>query len=162
MKNFKIINLILFVSLFFGCANSSKDNVFYYVRSVVDGDTIILSNNKHLRYIGINSPELREKINNKWVYNPSPYAVDALNLNKELVEGKKVKLEFDKEITDRYGRWLAYVFINDKMVNEELLRNGYATVYIHRPNTRYLDRLKAAEQEAKENKRGIWSGQKKY
>lgn len=162
MKNFKITSLVLFILLFLILAGPTTKDGYYYVKTVLDGDTVILTNHKHLRYIGINSPELREKINDKWAYNPSPHAVDALNLNKELVEGKKVKLEFDKEITDRYGRWLAYVFINDKMVNEELLRNGYATVYIRRPNTRYLDRLKAAEQEAKENKRGIWSDQKKY
>ena len=150
---------ILLVALFLssGCARSISENGFYYVYRVVDGDTIILANAGNIRYIGIDTPELRKKVAGEWVWSPQPYAVEALNLNKRLVDGKKIRLEFDNERLDRYGRRLAYVFVDDKMVNEELLRYGYATVYTRQPNMKYLNRLLAAEQQAKKEKRGIWS-----
>ncbi len=159
MKSLKFI-IVLFVFLLAGCASSVSGNGFYYVYTVVDGDTITLANTKNIRYIGIDTPELRKKVAGEWVWNPQPYAVEAYNLNKRLVEGKRIRLEFDNEKTDRYGRWLAYVFVDEKMVNEELLRYGYATVYTRQPNMKYLDRLLAAEQQAKKQRRGIWSSGK--
>ncbi|MBN1405664.1 MAG: thermonuclease family protein [Candidatus Omnitrophica bacterium] len=157
MKKFKIAVLAVFVFLFFNFPGLADNGNFYFVRTVLDGDTIILANNKSVRYIGIDTPELRKKVNNKWVYDPKPYAVEAQMLNKTLVQGKRIKLEFDKEISDKYGRWLAYVFVGDKMVNEELLRSGYAVIYRKTINVKYLNRLKKAEQEAKDKKIGLFS-----
>ena len=157
MKNLKFIILLLSIFLFSGCGRISTEGGFYSVYTVIDGDTIILTNARNVRYIGIDTPESRKRVRGEWVYDPEPYAVEAYNLNRRLVEGKKIRLEFDKEITDRYDRWLAYVFVDGKMVNEELLRYGYARVYAFAPNTKYLDSLTAAEKEAKENKRGLWS-----
>ena len=157
MRNLKILILITALFLSSGCTRSVNENGFYYVHTVVDGDTIKLANAENVRYIGIDTPELRKKVAGEWAWSPQPYAVEALNLNKRLVDGKKIRLEFDNERLDRYGRWLAYVFVDDKMVNEELLRYGCATVYTRQPNMKYLNRLLAAEQQAKKEKRGIWS-----
>lgn len=157
MKTFKYIILPVLLFLLVSCAPLSAKDGSYYVYSVIDGDTVILANKEHLRYIGIDTPELRKRESGVWVWRPQPYALQAYELNKKLVEGKSVRLEFDKETKDRYGRWLAYVFIDGKFVNEELLRRGYATVFIKQPNTKYLESLLAAEREARQNKRGIWS-----
>lgn len=160
MKILKIVVLLLFIFLHTGCAQpvaeGAKDG-FYSVDKVLDGDTIILTNAKNVRYIGINTPELRKKTAGEWTWSPQPYAVEAYNLNRRLVEDKRVRLEFDKERSDRYDRWLAYVFVDGKMVNEEIVRYGYATVYTYQPNTKYLNRLSTAEQQAKKERKGLWS-----
>lgn len=153
---FFTIILILLVSLT-SCFYAKDKSDIYSVYAVIDGDTVILSNAKNVRYLGVDAPELRKKVSEQWVYNPQPYAEEALKLNKELAEGKSVRLEFDSEREDRYGRWLAYVFVGDKMVNEELIRQGYAKVYARSHNLKYEERLKAAETEAKINQRGLWS-----
>jgi len=152
----KVCFLIAF-SLFLlnGCAERGNSAVFY-VSEVIDGDTIQLSNGRHVRYIGIDTPEVREKKGGEWVYQPEGYAIEAKEFNRKLVEGKKVRLEFDVVRSDKYKRWLAYVFIDDKMANEELLRGGYATLYTYPPNVRHVDRFVAAQQEARQGKRGLW------
>jgi len=94
----------------------------YLVRNVIDGDTVILSSGKHVRYIGIDTPETRKKIGSSWQYAPEKYAEEAKNYNWNLVYARKVRLEFDDEKEDKYGRWLAYVYVDGIMVNTELLR----------------------------------------
>ncbi|MFH1305453.1 MAG: thermonuclease family protein [Candidatus Omnitrophota bacterium] len=140
-----------------GCARqSSAAQAEYIVKKVIDGDTIELSNGSRVRYIGIDTPEVRKREGTGWKYAPEPYALKAKTENNELVAGKKVKLEFDAEKEDKYGRLLAYVYVDGKMVNAELLRRGCASVYMIPPNTKHLALLTAAQEEAKRAKRGIW------
>ncbi|MEA3329037.1 MAG: thermonuclease family protein [Candidatus Omnitrophota bacterium] len=147
--------IILSLLAVIGCsAGGSKAD--FYVSKVIDGDTIELSNGKTVRYIGIDTPELRERKGSIWVYKPEEYGLQAEEANKKLVEGKKVTLEFDIVKTDKYGRWLAYVFVDNKMVNQELLRLGYAVLYTYPPNVKYVEKLVAAQQEARQKKRGFW------
>ena len=153
IKPYFLIVFLLF--LLSGCAKRGNSAVFY-VSKVIDGDTIQLSNGRHVRYIGIDTPEVREKRGGEWVYQPEEYAIEAKEFNRKLVEGKEVRLEFDLVRFDKYKRWLAYVFIDDKMANEELLRGGYATLYTYPPNVKYVDRFVAAQQEARQGKRGLW------
>ncbi len=161
MKHFKITTISLVIFLCLGCNGFSQGNGEYDVYAVRDGDTIALTNSKDVRYIGIDTPETRKRVKGKWVWDPQPYAIKASDFNKSLVEGRKVKLEFDIEEQDRYGRWLCYVFVDGKMVNEELVRAGYAVVYTRHPNTKYRQRLLSAEKEAQNNKRGLWAKRKK-
>lgn len=150
---------VLTVLMVGGCIKEGSDTSFkssYFVRKVIDGDTIQLQNGKFVRYIGIDTPETRKRAGGVWHYAPEPYALDAKKLNNELVERGRVELEFDEEKYDKYGRWLAYVYSGKKMVNEEILKAGYAKILMIPPNTKYFHRLKMAETEAKENKRGIW------
>jgi len=142
-----------------GCLEKGSDVSLgdgYVVRRIIDGDTIQLQNGESLRYIGIDTPETRKRVGGVWHYAPEPYALEAKKLNTELVGGARVKLEFDEEKYDKYGRWLAYVYINNKMVNEEILKDGLAKILMIPPNTKYYHRLKMAENEAKKNKRGLW------
>lgn len=115
------------------------------VTYVVDGDTIEVDGKERVRYLGMNAPE-----------SGRPYFSEATNENKKLVTGKEVKLEFDVQIKDQYGRTLAYVWIGDTMVNLELVRRGFANTYTLPPNVKYKDLFIEAEREARENYRGLW------
>lgn len=128
----------------------------YKVKDVVDGDTLRLYNGQIVRYLGVDTPEVRERRGSTWIYSPEPFAVEASNFNRSMVSGKTVRLEFDSRHDDKYGRWLCYVFNGDVMVNEELLRSGYAVIAILPPNTKYTHRLAAAQAEAIAARRGMW------
>lgn len=132
----------------------------YTVAWVVDGDTVELKNGKKVRYIGIDTPEVRKRIGGEWQYMPEPYAIEAKKFNDEMIRGKNVRLEFDAEKEDKYGRWLAYVYSGDKMVNAELLKQGYASLLTFPPNVKHIDLLVKAQKEAQENRRGIWKDYK--
>lgn len=152
-----IIFLICFIAC--GCARSNAGQEDkYFVRNVVDGDTIELANGRLVRYIGINTPETMKKHRGgNWVFDPEPYGVAAKNCNIELVFRKYVRLEFDIVKEDRYDRWLAYVYTDDGiMVNSELIRKGYTLLYTFPPNTKYMDVFLKAQEEARLNKQGLW------
>jgi micrococcal nuclease len=115
------------------------------VARVVDGDTVELADARRLRYIGVNTPE-----------RDQPFYQEATELNRELVEGRPVRLEFDVSLTDQYGRLLAYVWVEDTMINLELVRRGFASVFTVPPNVKYEADFRAAEREAREAGRGLW------
>ncbi len=122
---------------------------------VIDGDTIevdIIGMRFKVRYIGINTPELHDE-------QPEfrALAQEATRLNRELVEGKTVRLEKDVSGTDNFGRLLRYVYVDDTFVNAELVRQGLAWAEAYEPDTKYQDILEEAEAEAKEDKIGIWA-----
>ena len=131
------------------------------VDRVVDGDTIeIVSGGQKLklRYIGVNTPET--------VKPNSPvecYGKEASAFNKQLTENKTVYLEKDVSDTDSFGRLLRYVYLKDRlgnkvMVNETLVREGYAYASTFPPDVRYSERFRNLESEAREAKRGLWEG----
>ena len=93
---------------------------------MIDGDTIELGDGRLVRYIGVDAPEARRKVGERWIVDPEPFSRAATEANRQLVEGKAVRLEYDVQTHDRYGRWLAYVYVGERMVNEELLASGYA------------------------------------
>lgn len=122
----------------------------------VDGDTIKViykGKEESVRYLLVDTPE--EKKPNTCV---QPYAVDAYKRNKELLSRGRLTLEFDiGNKTDKYGRLLAYVFVNGKSVQEQLLKEGYARVaYIYEPTYKYLDEFRNDENQAKGKKLRIW------
>lgn len=114
---------------------------------VIDGDTIEVLGGERVRYIGIDTPEMRPI---------EAWAEAATSANRELVEGRMVRLELDVQERDRYGRVLAYVWVGGLLVNEELVRLGYAQVSTYPPNVRYQERFLAAEGEARAAGRGLW------
>jgi hypothetical protein len=85
------------------------------------------------------------------------FGQEASNKNKELVEGKRVKLEKDVSETDKYGRLLRYVWVDDVFVNDYLVRQGYAYAYTYPPDVKYAEQFVQAQQEARENNRGLWA-----
>lgn len=145
--------LVLVFLLFFSCSNTGVGKS-YNVLEVYDGDTITIEHPKvkRLRYLGIDAPE---KFTN---YSPGePFHLKSTDLNKELVGGKLITIEFDREKYDHYGRLLGYVFADGIFVNEEIVRRGLARTLFIGKNRKYEDRILKAQQEAKRERRGIWS-----
>lgn len=135
------------------------------VRKVIDGDTIELENRQRVRLIGIDTPEAyysakleRDKRRTKKDYGTIIAMGRRASLfTQNLVEGKRVRLEFDVEKKDKYGRLLAYVYLPDgRMLNAEILREGYARVYTFPPNVKHVNMFINLQEEARENGRGFW------
>jgi micrococcal nuclease len=121
---------------------------------VVDGDTIevsIAGRVDDVRYIGVDTPETVKPGEPVECFGPQ-----ASEFNHELVEGRVVTLEFDRELRDIYDRLLAYVFVGDTFVNEELIRGGYARTLEIEPNTSRAAHLAKVEQAAGDDGLGLW------
>lgn len=128
----------------------------YTVTRVVDGDTIKINYNgkeESVRLIGIDTPESVHPDASRNVFNGEI----ASNYTKTLLEGKDIELEFDTQKRDRYGRLLAYVYIDGTMVNRLLLKEGYAQVSTYPPNVKYVDEFTKIQKSARENSKGLWS-----
>jgi micrococcal nuclease len=126
----------------------------FIVKKVIDGDTIVLSNGERARLIGVETPETKHP------YKPVEYfGKEAYRFTKKMVEGKRVKLKFDWQDRDRYGRLLAYVYLLDgTFLNAEIIKQGYGFAYTKYP-FKYLDEFREYEREARENKRGCGKGE---
>ena len=123
------------------------------VKYINDGDTITLANGKRVRYIGINSPEIDHD-----QHKAQPFGYAARTFNKQMVLNRKIRLDFDLERHDRYGRLLAYVFLPDgSFLNERLLQQGYAFFLYKKPNLKFSQRLLNAQQGAMKACKGLWN-----
>lgn len=109
-----------------------------------------------MRYLGIDTPEVRRRRGDQWVRDPEPFGEAATDANRRLVEGRRVQLEYDVQTHDRFGRLLAYVYVDHRMVNEELLRLGMAQPLTIPPNVRYATRFRALAAAARRAGRGLW------
>ena len=126
------------------------------VSRVVDGDTIVVriaGAEDRVRYIGVDTPETVDPRKPVQAFGP-----EATSLNKSLVQGRRVCLEKDITERDRYGRLLRYVWLADgRLVNEELLLAGLATVVTYPPDVKYVEsRYLPAQRAAREAGRGLW------
>ena len=119
---------------------------FARVEKVYDGDTILLQDGRKVRYLGINTPEYQE-----------PFYLKAKRFNEKLVLGRAVRLEFDEERSDRYGRLLAYVYVDDQLVNGKLVEAGLAHVFFIGSSRKHNDLLLQLQAEAKRRRAGMWS-----
>ncbi len=161
----KILPFLLILSLFHPLyANESA-----IVISVTDGDTLRIfykGEDKKVRLIGIDAPE--SKVNPKAEKDANRSGEDiktiirmgkkATRFVEKLVKpGDQVSIEFDLEKRDKYGRLLAYVYLSDgRMLNEEIVKAGYANLLTHPPNVKYEKKFLKAYREARNNKRGLW------
>ena len=130
------------------CACTSTPEAATVTR-VIDGDTIVIDTGQRVRYIGIDTPEVYPE--------QEAYGMEAWQANRELVEGRKVRLERDVSETDKYGRLLRYVYVEDTLVNAELVRRGLAEARAYPPDTKYQQLLEQAEEEARQAGRGMWA-----
>lgn len=147
---------IFFLCFLFLSCSSTPDYSQIRVLEVIDGDTVKLSNGKLLRYIGLDTPEIRVKKDGQFVYDPQPLALEAKEYNRKLVEGKAIKVEFDIEKKDRYGRLLGYCFVGNIFVNAKLIEEGYAVLYTFPPNIKYVDLFVKLQRQARQNNKGLW------
>jgi len=129
---------------------------YYKVNYVFDGDTIVLSNKKHVRYLGINTLEIDHS--NKSKTNSNSFEILAYKYNKKMVYKNMVFLLFDENKIDQYKRTLAYVFLkkDNCCVNAKLLESGYAYCLYKFPNFLLYDYFTNIQKQAMINKLGIW------
>ena len=127
----------------------------YPIERVVDGDTLLLASGPTVRLIGVNTPETV-----KPDHPIEPFGPEASQFTRAFLSAGQVRLTFDRERLDRYGRQLAYAWVGERMLNEELLRAGLAR---YEPQFHYSaavkQRFRQAEQEARQQQKGIWSTQ---
>lgn len=132
---------------------NNPNETYATVVDVVDGDTIKVNLNGQVysvRYIGMDTPEMTFGKN-------EPFAHEAYEFNKSLVQGKQVLLVRDVSETDRYGRLLRYVYVDGVFVNAELVRQGFASAATFPPDVAHQAEFTALMREARENKRGMWA-----
>jgi micrococcal nuclease len=125
---------------------------FYRVKMVYDGDTVVLEDGRKIRLLGINTPEVqhRDKLADAGGEEAKAWLINKL-------QNDKVRLEFDFEKTDKYGRTLAHLFTEKKEhINLSLVKAGLAATSIYPPNLLYVNELLAAEKKAEQDKLGIW------
>lgn len=129
---------------------SSEGNLAHVMR-VIDGDTIKLESGETVRYIGIDAPETIDPR-----HSVQCFGHEAKEKNKELVEGKAVRLVKDVSERDRYNRLLRYVFVGDVLINEYLVREGVAHARSYPPDIRYQSVFSEAERAARAEHKGLW------
>lgn len=117
------------------------------VERVGDGDTFSCRDGRKVRLLGIDTPELGQG-------EPGRQAHAALR--RLLPRGTTVRLEQDVAPRDRYRRELAYVWTGTRMVNETLVREGWAVLYTLPPNVKHAARLERAQKEARTARAGLW------
>lgn len=179
----RALPLLLILILFTGCAGNSLDSNKVeenkpgdnnYISSpvkllpgnvirVVDGDTAVVSfstgKKEKVRFIGVNTPESTKR--------HEPYGSEAYAYSRKELTGKKVYLEIDVGERDKYGRLLAYLWleppakiddreIRGKMFNARLLLEGYAQLMTIPPNVKYVDYFTEYQVESREANNGLW------
>jgi len=142
------ILLVLIILLFFTPAFAED---LLRVKRVIDGDTLLLTNGERVRLIGVDTPETKHP--QKPVER---FGKEAYLFTQRMVEGKEVRLEFDWQKRDKYGRLLAYVYLSDgTFLNAEIIKQGYGFAYTRFP-FKYLEEFRQYEREARENEKGLW------
>ncbi|MGM0771163.1 MAG: thermonuclease family protein [Halobacteriota archaeon] len=127
-------------------AVSERTVTFANVTEVIDGDTFVISGGEKVRLIGVDTPERGE-----------PYYEEARQYMVDNVLGRTVGLESDVSDTDRYGRLLKYVWLNDTMVNNELVLLGLAYSKTYEPDIYYQEIMDSSESRARKMGLGLWS-----
>ncbi len=125
------------------------------VRYVSDGDTLVLTDGRKIRLIGINTPEIAHEDQ-----PTQPLAIRARDRLRQLLfqQGNRARLRYGKQETDRYRRKLANLWLpNGKNLAAELLREGLGWMIAIPPNTRLVDCYRQAEAAARAAGRGVWS-----
>lgn len=163
------LSFLLTFSIWFTFASPLQAYEKAKVLSVVDGDTVKViyhQKGESIRLIGIDTPEARP--NKKAMKDAQRTKSDleaiisqgkkATSYVKGMVKpGDLLSIEFDVRTRDKYGRLLAYLYLPDgKMLNEQIVKAGYAQLMTIPPNVKYQERFSKAYREARENHRGLW------
>lgn len=154
----KMFIFICFFTLILGVDASEKQTVTLY--KCVDGDTAwfnLNNSNIKVRFLGIDTPESTNQI--------EEYGKEASNYTCDLLKtAKEIQIEYDDNSnkTDKYNRHLVWVFVDGKLIQEELLKEGLAEIKYIYGDYKYLNKLNKAQEEAKTNKLNIWSNNEYY
>jgi endonuclease YncB( thermonuclease family) len=130
---------------------SPQTVVAQVVERVIDGDTLVVQTVGTVRLIGVDTPETvhpRRAV--------EPFGPEATRFTRTLAEGRTVRLEYEGERHDRYGRTLGYVYLDDgTFLNAEIVKRGYGRAYM-RYSFKFRGRFRAYERQARMSKRGLW------
>ncbi len=134
-----------------------SEEAFFKVTKVIDGDTFWVADGSEkgikIRLIGVDAPESRNVFKKKKGY----YGTEAKEYVTQLIADASVRLEYDVNQFDQYGRTLAYVYLQDgTFLNGKLVAEGYAVVMTVPPNVRHVDDFIRLQREAREQERGLW------
>ena len=155
--------VLLFIFIFLllisniNAINIIDDKIKVSLNKCIDGDTAKFNYQNDVikvRFLAINSPELQHENQLE-----EPYAMDAKNYTcDELKNAKEIYLEFDpnSDIQDKYERYLAWVFVDNNLLQEKIIEKGYAKVAYLYGDYKYTNILKEKQKIAKKNKLGIW------
>ena len=165
-KSIKALSLVFVLVLVSSSVYAQQKTL---VTRIIDGDVIQVlygGVEKRVRLIGIDAPERRIDRKALKDANMSEHDIEAIvemgarakaYVNGLIKRGNFVTIEFDIKEMDRYGRLLCYVYLsNGKMLNEEIVRAGYAIVKTIPPNVKYKDKFLNAFNYAEETKGGLW------
>ncbi len=157
---------IFLLSLFLCCSCDTATQsthvfnapVFFPIKKIVDGDTFWVDDGTakgiKIRLIGIDAPESRKSFKKEM----GVYGKEAKMYLTQLLKGKKVRLVYDVDLLDQYGRTLAYAYLEDgTFVNADLIKNGFAIILTIPPNVKFADHFYELQQEARTTKKGLWS-----
>jgi micrococcal nuclease len=169
VKWLRVLFLSIALALIPSVVTSSFASDLFTIKRVVDGDTFLLVNGERVRLIGVDTPEVHES--DKLQRDAERTQTDIETIRrlgrkssafvKKMVRGKRVRMEYDQANAaighrDRYGRTLAYVFLEDgTFLNAEIVRQGYGVAYTKYP-FKYADEFRKYEREAREKRRGLW------
>jgi micrococcal nuclease len=152
IHRFPSVASVCLLLIFPVCEGQTQTEGIQHVKRVIDGDTFELIDGERVRLIGIDTPETA-----RGRRVDEPFADVATEFTRSMVEGRDVRLEFDVQLRDRYGRLLAYVYLDDgTFLNAELVRLGFATVATYPPNVTFADEFLHLQREARKAKRGVW------
>lgn len=155
-----VIHKIVWVILLLSGFNAGiADAEWAKVRQVIDGDTVILETNQHVRLIGVDTPEIKSQYNSRTEY----FALQAKQFVEQMTEGRKVFLEDDDAQApfDKYGRRLAYIYLEDQtLLNRALVEQGYAEAIRAFPY-KFKEEFLELEKQAKREGSGMWGKGKK-
>ncbi|MCP4633179.1 MAG: thermonuclease family protein [candidate division Zixibacteria bacterium] len=138
------IIILIYCVILFGCGDEREAP--YYDKNILDGDTFITDDSITVRLIGIDTPEKGDK-----------FAEEATELLSRLLDRGNVRLEYGQQRFDKYGRTLAYVYVDSAFVNKAMLDSGLAVVYFHKPNLKYFNEFIDSQKKARLSELNIWS-----
>lgn len=154
---------LLSIFLLYSCETATQPTLaisapeYLPVKKIVDGDTFWADDGSpkgiKVRLIGIDAPESRKSFKKE----VGVYGKESKAYLSKLLKGKKVKLVYDIDPLDQFGRTLAYAYLEDgTFVNADLVKNGYAIILTVPPNIKFADHFYRLQQKARESKKGLW------
>lgn len=154
---------LLSIFLLYSCETATQPTLvisapeYLPVKKIVDGDTFWADDGTpkgiKVRLIGIDAPESRKSFKKE----VGVYGKESKAYLTKLLKGKKVKLVYDIDPLDQFGRTLAYAYLEDgTFVNADLIKNGYAIILTVPPNIKFADHFYRLQQKARESKKGLW------
>jgi micrococcal nuclease len=144
----KLVSVFIVIIVLIGCATPSEKEKIVLAQCI-DGDTARFENIGRVRFLYIDTPELYP--------TPQAYAQEAADFTCDLLtNASNIYIEYDGRRVDDYERVLGWIWVDDKLLQEEIVKAGYVGRFYNYENVRYKARIDQAFQKAKQNKVGMF------